>query len=499
MYKDGKITLSGFQSGTADSPYLGWASSIGCNVFETPGVLKLENATTLQVTTTGKPIAFVKSTQGDTYMLDDAGVFYKNGVSFQTGLTNPSDLLIYKDYVLITVGANIHTYGPLSASPTYTSSWKTGLDTNYYHKMIVANDLSTSLTADAVYITNGNTIAKIVGFVAGAAGNPPLSGNLTTNNLFLPDGMYASTIALLGTNLMIGTYTTSNRVANIYPWDKIATHSYDKPIMLNELGINALLSHGNQLFISAGNHGNIYLSDGTNYRLIRRIPFNPKRSFSYTMTVSPNAMCIHSNGNLLVGTSTSSSNSSSTAIHGVYEINLFDSHYPTVLKNIISTGSIVGVNGILKIGVVTMLSDDSIYIGWQSGTTYGFDATSFRTYTNYTSYIESPLIVVGGNLKQKSFLLLEFAFGRPLLPLQGLKIEYRKSLTETYTTITNKNGGTVFDYAFLAPTATETSISTNTDAQIADAEQLQFRISLTNPSTGVNATENVELLYIKIS
>lgn len=496
MYEKGTITLAEWhKTGMADSPYLGWSSIVGCNIFETPGILKLENATASNFTVTGMPIAQVRATNGDIYTLTDDGKLYKNGVSLQTGLTSPSDLIIYKDYVLITSSSVIHAYGPLSASPVFTSNWKTGLDANYYHKMVLANDLSTSLSADAIYITNGNTVAKISGFVAGTAGSPPSAGTLTTNVLTLPDGMYASTMCLLATNLMIGTLTTGNRVANIFPWDKLTTHSYDKPVLLNELGINAMLSYGNQVYFSAGNFGNIYVTDGTNYRRIKRIPFNQKRSFSYTMTVMPNAMTIHSNGNLLVGTSSANSNSQTTANHGVYEIDIQDKGYPCSLKTIISTGTTTGVNGILKIGLVSILSDDAIYVGWTSGSTYGFDVTSFRTYTSYISYAESPLIIVGNNLVKKSFQVIEFRFGRPIIAGQGIKIQYRKNLTDSYTTIMNKSGGTVFDYAYLCPLATETVISHNDSAQIADAEQLQFKISLTNSSS---SSENLDLIYIKL-
>lgn len=486
MYEKGVILLDNWQKGVADSPYLGNASIVGCNIFETPGVLKIENATASYVTVTGLPIARVKTPAGDDFILTDDGKFYKNGTAIQTGLTNPSDMIQYKDYILVTSSTVIHAYGPLSASPVFTSNWKTGLS-SYYHKLVIANDLSTSTSADAVYITNGNTIAKITSFTNGAAGAPPATGTLTTTVLTLPDGKYASTMALLGNKLMIGTYTTGVRVADIYPWDKLTTHSYDNPISLNEIGVNSLLSDGNKMYISAGNHGNIYVTDGANYRFLKRIPFSTRRNFGYTMTTYPNAMAMHSNGSLLVGTSTSSSNSATVAKHGVWEINVTMQNNPCALKCIISSGTVTGTNGILKIGVVSMLgSDDSIYIGWMSGSTYGFDSTGSSYYTSYTAQAETGLMIIADQLTPRTFKNLEFKLGSPLTTGQGIKVEYRKHLSDTYRTL-----GT-YTYSTLGGV-----ISHNAPALMADVEQAQIRVSLTTPVPTVFGNE-LELEYIKI-
>lgn len=487
MYDKGVILLDNWQKGIADSPYLGNASIVGCNIFETPGVLKIENATSSYFTVSGLPIARVKSVAGDDFCLTDNGTFYQNGLTIQTGLTNPSDMIIYKDYVLITSSTVIHAYGPLSAYPAFTSNWKTGLSA-YYHKLVVANDLSTSTSADAVYITDGNGIRKITNFTDGTAGNPPATGDLSAGYvLTLPSGKYASTMALLTNKLMIGTATTGVREANIYPWDKLSTHSYDNPISLNEIGINSLLADGNKMYVSAGNHGNIYVTDGTNYRLIKRIPFSSRRNFGYTMTTYPNAMAVNGIGNLLVGTSTSSSNSSTVAKHGVYEINVNDSKYPVSLKCIISSGTVTGVNGILKIGVVSMVgSDDSIYLGWMSGTTYGYDKTGLTYYTTYSAQAETGIILIADQLTPKSFKNLEFKLGSPLTTGTGIKVEYRRHLSDTYTTI-----GT-YDYATLGSV-----ISHNTPALMTDIEQVQLRVSLTTPASTVFGDE-IELEYIKI-
>ncbi len=396
-------------------------------------------------------------------------------------------MIYFKDYILITWGTNIAAYGPTSASPVMTSGWKTGLDTNYYHKMVIGNDLSTSLTSTAIYITDGNTIAKLTGILNGLAGNPPSAGTLTLAVLTLPEGVFASTMCLFGNKLMIGTFTTGNRTADIYPWDKLTTHSYEDPIKINEIGINSLLSSSNRLYISAGNHGNIYVSDGSSYRLLKRIPFTAKRSFSFTMKTYPNAMCINSNGNLLVGTSTETTNSSTMAKHGVYEIGINSKGYPVYLKNIISSGSESGINGILKVGVVTMFNDDTIYLGWQSGSTYGYDNTTFRMYTSYAGYVEFPAVIVSDHITPKTFKNIEFKLGYPLISGQGIKVSYRKNLTDAYTDL-----DATFDYTTLGGV-----ISHNTAATITDAEVLQVKVALTqDPATAV--PNNVELMYIKL-
>lgn len=494
MYDKGILLLNNWQKGMADSPYLGNASVVGCNIFETPGILKPENRTAAITTSTytGMPVAHIRDNfSGNYFTVTDDGKFYKNDTLVASGFTagglqNYPDIIFHQDYVLISDGPYIHAYGPVSASPTMTLQWKNTLNASYYHKMVEANDLSTSLTSTAVYITNGNTLAKLNAVTNGLAGNPPATGTLTLSVLTLPPNHYASTMSLLGTNLLIGTKSTYGRMAKIFPWDKLTTHSYDKPVTLNEIGVNSMISDNNKTYISAGVRGNIYVTDGSNYRIIKRIPYATKGAFAGRSFVYPNSMAFHSNGNLLVGVSTLDSNSSNDGKFGVYELAVNNEGTPLCLKNLISSGTVTGVNGVLKIGVVATFDDDAIYIGWTSGTTYGLDQTTFRMYTSYASYFESALIQTGDNLTPKTFQNLEFRLGSPLISGQGIKIEYRKNLNDSYTTI-----GT-FDYSTLGGV-----ISHNTPALITDAEQVQIKISLTQATT-TPVPANVELIYLKI-
>lgn len=479
MYDKGVITISDFQKGVAQSPLQGFSVMRNVDVFDSPAICKISSGATLSQSRTGLMVASVKATDGSLYTLFDDGKLYRDSTtSISTALTGAQDMVEFKDYLIISYGSgtgSLAYYGPLSGAATFSAGWQTGLTGDYWKKMIVAQD-------DVVYIANGNTIAKLSGTVP--------SPTFNTNVLDLPTGYYVSTFAELGKYLMIGTHGGASysdgsnfNIAKIFPWDR-SSSSFNLPVNIEENGIQAMLTKGNRLYVVAGTRGNIYESDISSYRKIARIPFNQDRVFGTTLAVYPNAFISTSQGTLLVGTSTSSDSFPTKSTHGVWEISLSEK-YPVALKNTISTGN-YGTTQTLRIGALVAITSGQIFIGWQDGSTYGIDEVTFRPVTSYGAVIESPVAVVGGRLSRKSFQHLEFQLLKPLTTGQGIRIGYRKNLTDDYTTI-----GT-FTYASLGAV-----ISHETKALIDDAELVQVKIELTAPSDAAIGT-NVELLAVRI-
>lgn len=493
MYKDGTLQLSEWTKGMADSPLQGFANIANAEVFESPGVLKIANRTTDAsggTTYAGLCVAQVVDIYGNTYQLTSDGKVYKNySTVIQSGLGTVWDLLIFKDYLWVRHSTVISLYGPLSTAPSWSGNVYNGLSSGYYGKMVQDENPDGSLGSEAVYVCNGNTIATIRSFVSVAS-----PGSLTLSALTLPDGIYATTMVSVGNNLMIGTQKggswvdgTNFKLANIYSWDKVITNSYNLPVKINESTVQAMISDGNKLYVVAGTRGNLYITDTTNYAKIKRIPWVQLRGFNQTLRVYPNAINFNNNGNLIIGTSTltdSFNTGINSSRHGIWEVGIL-SKYPVVFKNQISAGT-TGSTTTLKIGSIYSGADDSIYIGWQSGSTYGIDKTDFRAYTSYATFAESPLIVVGTRINPKTFKNLEFMLLQPLIATQGLKISYRKNLTDDYTLI-----GT-FDFSTLGGVQ-----SHNSKALIESAEILQIKVELTQ-SISVTVGNNVNLLSIKI-
>lgn len=493
MYKNGEILLSDWYKGQADSPYLGPSSIRNCEVFDVPGVLKMTNASLNDgLTYGGMPIARLIDPYGNIFVLDQGGKLWKNGAVIQSGLGVVWDMCVYKNYLLIRHGTSngvVSSYGPLSsAGAAYSANNFTGLSGVYYGKMLAGQD-------DIVYIANGATIASIEQKV-GQIFDPTNSGtyNYNTSALDLPDNQFAVTMAELGENLMIGTQAGSSfydrvnfKVGNIYPWDRISP-SFSLPIILNECGVQQMISSANKLYVVAGTRGNVYVTDSTNYQKIKRLPWNQLRSFNISVNFFPNAIAFNTNGNLLIGTSTGSdaygSSSASNSRHGVYEIAL-SKGYPTVFKRTISTGN-YGSTQPLYIGVVFTGASDSTYVGWQDGATYGMDSSSTNTFTGYKSIYESQLMYIADRGNKKKFELAEFKLGKPLISGQGIRISTRKNLTDTYKVM-----GT-YDF-----TAVGGQISFVTSAKLVDVELLQVLLELTGNAVQ-NPGDNVELLAVKI-
>lgn len=485
MYEKGILTISDWTKGMGDSAYTGFANISNCEVFDTPGVVKIANATGLKTATslTGMPIAYCEDAYGSYYFLTNDGKFYKNGTLIESGLTNAWDMVIYNDYIIISNSTVLQAYGPLSVIPLWSGNWKTGLNGNYYGKLLPAKDGN-------LYIGNGESVAKISSFVAGTAIASP-TATLSTSAMLLPSGNAVTTMVEIGGYILIGTQAlngswsnaTNGTVANLYLWDKSDTKPTTLTGSLNEASVQSMLSYGNRVYIMGGKRGNLYLTDTTSFQKIRRIPWNQNRVFGNTVRVYPNAMSMNVQGNMLVGTSTleDAYNGNDTR-QGVYEVSL-SGKYPTVFKHQISNGG-VGQTVPLNIGVIFAGSGPTI-IGWRDGSTYGLDTTSANLYNSGVAVVESALLRIGSRLNRKTFKNVEFTLGRPLTTDQTITLSYRKNLTDTYTAWKS--------YTF---TSLGAVVGHDDGAALADVEMLQIKIQLTPKTNSPN--NSIELISLTL-
>lgn len=488
-YKDGVLTINEWPKGQADSPYLGFSTIANCEVFDTPGILKIANCTVSRgLTTDGLTVAYVEDAYGNFYYLNNDGKCYKNGTQIQAGLGSVWDLAVYNDYLIIAHSTVISVYGPLSSGAAqWFGNWKTGLNGTYYAKLVAARN-------GDLFIGNGESVAKVSSFVAGVPTVAP-TATFSTSVATLPPGQAITTFAELGTYMMIGTQalngswanSTNGNIANTYLWDKEDTKMTTLSSVFNECSIQAMIPFANRMYVVAGNRGNVYVTDSTSYSKIKRIPWTQNKLFGATTRIYPNAMAINRNGNLLIGTSTLSDAFSSTSStrHGVYEIQLGVQGYPTVLKHQVSTGN-YGQTQVLAVGFVYQSAGDALYIGFQDGTNYDIDTTDFNLYTNAVAMFETSYYVVATRNVRKTFKRLEFLLGRPLITGQEMKLYYRKNLTDDYTL------WKTYNYTTLGSV-----ISHDEAATLADVQAVQFKVTLTQPTSSVFGS-NIDLLSITL-
>ena len=500
------LTISNMQVGVGESPYLGFGKLNNLELFEKPGVAKIQFATKLSFSTTSLPTAMVYDTLGNQYVGCLSGEFYMNGVLINTG-GGICDLAIISDgttdpngypieYVLITrTNDSFNFYGPTYSGLATFNGGQSGLASNHWKKIIVGIDTSTNNTP-IVYIGNGNKIGAITNFTAAAAGSPP---TYTWNSaaLYLQLGHYAYTMEQQGKYLVIGTHGSPYgysgagqfKRAGLFYWDRTST-SYNIPIFFKENGIPQLLQIQNKLLIGAGNRGRISITDGTNFEQIKRIPFCFNRQWGTLGNLFPNAMTLH-NGEVVVGISTQNGGGDTQGNYGVYTIPLApvptekgSVQYPSNLRNTISTGYTGNdTSRPLLIGMLHSTAADQLYIGWQDGSTYGVDSIDIKVVPGYGAVIESPYVQLGTELEKMTAKRAEVNLGAPLVSGQSIRISWREdSDSSTWTemfTWTSTDFGSNISHSGMANIASKVNvqfkIELNQDNTVAFGNNIEFR------------------------
>lgn len=505
MDKNGIITITNPQNGIANSAILGNEAIIGCEIFDEPGILKIQSATEIDsseinnpeyVTITGVPVADVSNynsvnTIQRTVLTEGGQLLSITNADFvqATNLSQGWDVCVWNSsYTVVSYAQSGTGYiGVIYHDPTTNSAtWNAGeissLDGTHYIKLIMGKD-------GYMYFTNGNNLGRITA-ISGTGGSVSVTSTSTMSGGFvLPKNTYGVTLSTIGDKLLIGTqkgYSYSVRdqfgYAGLVIWDYVSANA-DNIIEINENGFNAMISNKNQAYFSAGNDGNIYVTDGTNYQKIKRLPFNRSGFYVASSWVYPNAMCINQRGNLLVGLSANYDANSPTTT-GIWEIGLMKD-FPTHLPFFSRDGNLGNVSNV-RFGSVRVLDDNSLAYGVQSGSTYELSRTSVTALnTGYTARWRTQAYLVSDARNKKTFEQLEFLFSKPLIANQGIKISYRTNLTDDFTEI-----GT-WTYATLGGI-----LSHFASAEITNSEIVQFEIALNYTSAIFG--NNVNLLRTMI-
>lgn len=437
MYKDGILTISEWYKGMVKHPVFGFGRLQNGEVFDQKGIIVAKRGLqTSSKTAVQFPIARVIDIYGNEYWAvrssdPTTGVLYKNNSSITGSLSNISDIKIYKNYLWVryeipgspVLGA-LGAYGPLnSGSAAWFPAISSSLQSGVWGQLCVGQD-------DYLYITNGNYIARIHVDTSGTVGvAPTIAGaNTSLTALDLPDGHISTCITEYGTKLAIGTYTP-NGGGRIYTWNRQAgtlgnPGLADLPIIFNENGIYQLYSHANILYVTAGKDGNVYVSDGTNYRKLATLPFTGL-SGSVFVDFYPNAITISPKGTLLIGSVSGNTISEGGAIWEITPNGEVCIAY--TLAQGLTSNSRIGV-GFISVNS----SDNHISVGWLNGSSYGIDEDTLNT-ANVTIY--SPLVRVGRYNNKKTFNHIEFNLAEEFGSGESITMSFRRNKDEAWTSI----------------------------------------------------------------
>jgi hypothetical protein len=318
------------------------------------------------------------------------------------------------------------TYGwTPSSGGSGGSALNTGNGYTGSHKAIVGQD-------NGFYWCDGSYIGSILG-IAGSTFDPTSTSTYTyaQKALAIPFIDTAQCLAELGTNLLVGG--SKNQ---IYPWDRIST-SFAYPILIAENNVKEMVTVNTNTFIFVGNRGRIWITNGTQAQLFKKVPDHLSETVEPYFTWG--GACSIKNQLYFGVQATTNSGTANNNYGGVWAIDLDTKAIR--LTNQLSYGTYAGVASIVFPIFSTSPAGTGLYIGWDNGLSgYGIDITSSSPYTTYKAYIDTDNIPIGTLRTPKTPSNIEFKLATPLVSGEGVKISYRldfsKSFSEVFETTT---------------------------------------------------------------
>lgn len=382
-----KISFNNFNNGgIADSDYIGPKGSMsdlwGFDIHSEVGVLKVNQALTKDsgVTVDDLVNAGVASSDGNTYLFGStngkvwkrtsAGVYTLQAtVAPAVGAIGILDAKEYQGFIYYATQNRLGRWQLGTAWATRNDNFQTFTNGDaLWHPMLILNLV--------LYIGDRNFIAQVD------------AGVWSANALDISNPLRIKCLGQLGTDLLIGTFVSSNIVeTQIYRWNTWSV-SFSNSDPIPEIGINAFLPIDNGVIVNAGTKGNLYIYNGStleSYKQIKGLWDNTTNK----ATVNPNAG-LNFNGLPIFGLSTALG---SPCNMGIYSLGRANRNYPMVLNGEqgISTGNLNNV----EIGAI-ISTGDTYLVTWRdtnSGTIFGVDVLDLtRKYTD--PYVTTRIIIV---------------------------------------------------------------------------------------------------------
>jgi hypothetical protein len=364
-------------------------------------------------------------------------------------------------------------------SLTWTYGWKplTGAihQTNYLrqtsgiHEAMVAPD-------SRVYYCDGQYIGRWYQTDPATAFVPTNLATYTFDETaLLPTTDVAQCLAFLGTSLMVGG---KNNV--IYPWNRFDTN-FSYPILLAESNIQKMVTVNTNTYCLVGNRGRIYITNGTNAQLYKKIPdhisgtmepyfiwgglisFKNQLYFSVKATTNAGVAIPQYGGVWAIDTDTKALRLTNKLSYGTYA-----GYAPALIANYLTTPAGTG-----------------LFIGWDSDSfTYGIDNTVSTPYTSSSAVIDSDLIPIGTYNKPRDFTMIEYKLTRPMVSGESILIKTRLIFNTTDT-----------GYTTTLTDSTAGNFSNSAPINFKNAQWMQFQIVLNSTAS---SPSYVRLKHIRI-
>lgn len=461
-----------FKTGLADNEYRagknGFHKAENVDIHSTPSLIKCQQDTVQDNDITiQKPVAIVKSTNGKTYFFGENGAIYSRtsagvwstevtDVAPASGDSTILDALEYNGYIYYTMPERLGRWAV--GGTNWTSRDDDYQTLNFEDKYHPLYELESKL-----YVGDVTRLSKLdinSTYLVDAIG------------VALPTGQKIQTLSSYGTKVMIGTFsegsTTNvlNANSKVFLWDGIL-EGVNTEIPLDEFGVNTMIPYSNTILISVGKKGNLYTFTGTRFVPYKKIPAD--YSGNNTITIEKNAW-MNYKGITHLGVSKLDDDINPIS-EGVYTLGGYSGGYEDVLNldYILSGGS---TN--IEIGAITAIDENTILIGYKTGTTGRVDKIDLSNKAD--AFLDTGLLDFDGKLERSR-----------------VEIHYKDIPDDTSITLQQKlNGSTSWNNVTLVQDDKRKYMYTK--VRIDQSTSSQFKISM---FANNNDTPSIEKIIIK--
>ena len=290
-----------------------------------------------------------------------------------------------------------------------------------------------------LYFANGRWVGRVSDSInTNVTFNPSIPSSYSVSyaatGTLQPQDVVNDMTDLRGQMIIAGNY-------DIYPWDYVSSQpSSSSPVGELIYRITNLL---NNIYIIAGQKGNIYVSNGATAQLLYKIPdyiagiIDPVWQWGSLMThrgkLYIQSLVKNTSGtNILAGIF--SFNVSATLVtdietSGAFTMEAQNSYGLTPSSN-------TKPNGVLIDNEPSSNGQDSYYSAYSNGSGVGgIDYNSTALWGNFEPTIETDIIPIGSFFDKETNGQIEFKLDRPLTTGDSIKLYARQSLSDTYVQI----------------------------------------------------------------
>jgi hypothetical protein len=237
---------------------------------------------------------------------------------------------------------------------------------------------------------------------------------------------------------------------NIFTWDYVSG-STSSPSPVAEL-ISSITNVLNNIYILAGEKGNIYVSNGYSAQLFYKMPdyiagvIDPVWKWGGLM----------SHRSRLFFQALVQTTSGSNVLAGIFSLIVSPSLSGEKAEGLVmeaqNSYGLTPSSGATQAGLLIDNSpsangNDSYYSVWSNGaTTGGIDYNDTTLWQNWEPTIETDIIPIGTILDKKTFGNIEFKLDRPLASGDQIRLYARTSLSDSYTLLGTTTTAQLSDY-----------------------------------------------------